>query len=88
MITIDQAKSLRYGDVIHGGVCSVRRGPRGSKAYKILRFRVSGMLRTWKRSPEKFELPLKYGLYGYGRMTERNAWNFHLDVDCPVLREE
>ena len=86
MITLDQAKALKHGDTLHGGRCSLRTGPRGSKSYKILRFRVTGQLKLWKRSPEKFELPIKYGLYSYGKLTEKNAHEFHIENECEVLR--
>jgi hypothetical protein len=32
------------------------------------RARVNGKLKTWKRKPGQFELPLKYGLYEYCRL--------------------
>jgi len=30
-----------------------------------LRVRRNGKTRTWKRSPDQFEIPVKYGLYDY-----------------------
>jgi hypothetical protein len=38
-----------------------------------LRVRSNGMCKTWKRSPDKFELPVKYGLYQYAKITNDNA---------------
>lgn len=32
----------------------------------------NGQVRRWKREPERFELPLKYGMYEYGTFTNRD----------------
>jgi hypothetical protein len=37
------------------------------------RCRANGKCITWKTRPEEFRLPVKYGLSGYGYITERNA---------------
>ena len=42
------------------------------------RFRRNGKTKTWKRQPERFEIPVKYGLYGYGYITENNANQFNV----------
>lgn len=34
------------------------------------RWRVSGALKLWKRTPGRFRLPLKQGMYNYGALTE------------------
>lgn len=31
--------------------------------------KINGKVRTWKRSPERIEVPIKYGLYEYGTFT-------------------
>lgn len=38
-----------------------------------MRVRVSGKCQTWKREPERFRLPVKYGLYENGAITETNC---------------
>lgn len=38
-----------------------------------LRTRRNGATQTWKRSPEKFRIPVKYGLYEYYNITEQNC---------------
>ncbi len=43
--------------------------------------RRNGKTKTWKRSPERFQVPLKFGLYGYGYLTEVNAHNFEVIED-------
>ena len=40
------------------------------------RWRVNGKLKTWKRNPEKFQLPVKHGLYNFGYITEENCHLF------------
>ena len=35
--------------------------------------KVNGKPKTWKRSPERVQIPYKYGLYEYGYITERDT---------------
>lgn len=48
----------------HRGGCRLIVGPRGALTIETFEYRVSGKLRTWKRDTERFELPLKHGMYG------------------------
>ena len=34
--------------------------------------KVNGKVRTWKRDPNRVEIPIKYGLYEYGTFTARD----------------
>jgi hypothetical protein len=86
VITLEQAKKLQHGHIVHAGACRIIKGSRGGYSTKIVRLRVSGKLLTWKRSPERWELPLKYGLYDSYRLTDRNAQDFHLEEECPLLQ--
>lgn len=43
---------------------------------KPVRWRANGKCKTWKRNPERFQLPIKHGLYSYGYITEENAHLF------------
>ena len=43
---------------------------------KPIRWRVNGKCKTWKRNPERFQLPIKHGLYSYGYLTNENAHLF------------
>jgi len=38
-----------------------------------LRVRVSGQCKTWKTRPDEFRIPVKYGMYENGYLTETNA---------------
>jgi hypothetical protein len=66
MITIEQAKALKHGDILFSETL------KDSKGYP-LRVRVSGKLKTWVRSPNEFRLPIKYGLYQSSEVTDATA---------------
>jgi len=72
MITKEQALKLEYGQVLYH---KVQRNADGSPR----RWRVNGKVKTWKRSPERFKVPLKYGLYGYDYLDETVADLLFLD---------
>ena len=87
MITKDQALKLNYGDILHytgQSNCAEITGPRGGKTYKVTRVRVSGKCKIWKRSPERFHIPVKYGMYESLYIDEHNCVDFHLAKDCHV----
>lgn len=41
-------------------------------------WRANGKCKLWKREPERFQLPIKYGLRSYGYITEENAHLFEV----------
>jgi len=48
------------------------------------RARVNGKCQTWKREPDKFKLPMKYGLYDYFYITQDNAADWStIPVEVP-----
>ena len=53
-------------------------------------WRRHGATKIWKRSPKRFVIPVKYGLYNYRHITESNAGNFHIEGDptCPLVSQE
>jgi len=62
-ISLEQAKQLRPGQVLH----HVRnRNADGTPQ----RWRVNGRPKVWKRSPEKVRVPIKHGLWTYDYLTE------------------
>lgn len=63
MITLDQAKNLKHGQILHH---TINKNKDGSAQ----RWRVSGKPKTWKRSPEKVQVPVKHGLYMNDYITE------------------
>jgi hypothetical protein len=74
-ITLDQAKNLQVGQILY----HVRhRNADGSPQ----RWKVNGQVKTWKRSPEQVQVPLKHGMYAYGTLTESD-----LDLVCMTENE-
>ena len=71
MITLEQAKVLTHGDILyHVHNLNADGTPE--------RWRVNGKVKTWKRALSSVQVPLKYGLYGYGYLTERELDQFCL----------
>ena len=64
-MTLEQAKSLKYGDYIHSATDTNADGT-------PMRWRVTGKVKTWKRSPNRVYVPLKRGMYEYGHLDENN----------------
>ena len=65
MITLDQAKNLKHGVVLHH-VQNVNSD--GSPQ----RWRVNGKVKTWKRTPGRIKVPVKNGLNNCGYITEKD----------------
>jgi hypothetical protein len=63
MITLEDAKKLQRGQVLYH---VENRNSDGTAQ----RWRVNGMVKTWKRNPERIQVPLKHGLYSYDYLTE------------------
>ena len=82
MITLDQAKSLGYGDTIY------------SKYYNNAdgtpqRFKVNGQVKVWKRTPNRVQVPLKRGLYEFGYLDESELNDFCLtEQEAELARAE
>lgn len=54
MITLDDAKQLRYREVLVDAWGK--------------RWHVNGRVKTWKTDPTRIRVPLKHGLYVYGAL--------------------
>lgn len=61
-------EELRKGMGYH-----VKRGDRNCQ-----RWRVSGQMQTWKRDPERFRIPVKFGLYSNDAITQAEVGNKNL----------
>lgn len=81
MITKDQALGAT---VFHWNGCTQDVGPRGKVTRHSVTWRKNGMTKTWARSPDRFSVPIKQGLYNYSHLTEDNAEHFHTAEDCPL----
>ncbi len=63
MLSMRQAKQLKPGDILYH---VWKRNADGTP----MRWRVSGQVKTWKRSPGRVQVPLKHGLRGHDYLTE------------------
>jgi len=71
MITVDQAMlENRFHYPINDKKCAL--------------WRRNGMTKRWKRNHNRFSIPVKFGLYDYGYITDENSREFHLPHECPV----
>lgn len=62
-ITLEQAKALRPGMVLHH---ATKRNADGTPQ----RWMVNGQPKVWARTPTRVYVPLKHGLYTYDCLTE------------------
>jgi hypothetical protein len=85
MVTKEQAIA---GGEFHYGECKKIVGPRGGVTIKNEVWRSSGKCKTWKRSPEAFQLPITFGLYNHSYITDTNASLFHPASECPLNKED
>lgn len=86
MITKEQALTAREFHYRHG---DIEIGPRGGLKYpRVEIWRRNGKTQTWKTRPDSFSIPVKFGLYSYGRITETEAKDFHTSEDCPLRESE
>lgn len=85
MITYEQALEA---DQFHYNGCTRDTGKRGGEKLHIEHWRRNGQTSTWKRSPGRFLVPIKYGMYGYSHINNSNADEFHVADDCPLRTGE
>jgi hypothetical protein len=68
--------------------CKKLIGPRGGKKLIQEIWRRNGKTKTWKRDPDRFRIPVKYGMRGYGYITYEQLCNnpnlVHTSEDCPL----
>ena len=57
-LTLSDLPSLNYGTTLHHATVKNSDGT-------PLRIRVNGKVRTWKRNPQRIEIPCKQGLYNH-----------------------
>ena len=65
-MTREQLAALPHGATLHHKTLKNSDG-------SPLRARVNGVLRTWKRDPSRFQLPMKHGLKQCFYITAENA---------------
>lgn len=84
MVTKEEAMTCNE---FHYGECTRKVGPRGGVKERIVSCRRSGRTQTWVRDPERFRVPVKYGLYESGEVTNTNARDWHTADACPLRRD-
>ena len=62
-ITLQQAKDLKYGDMLHH---TIHKNADGTPE----RWRVNGIPKVWKTRPGEVRVPVKHGIMSYGYITE------------------
>lgn len=67
-LTLAQAKELQYGDIL----CQT--DAFGSDGMHR-RWKVAGMVKTWKRDETRIRVPLKHGLRSYDAIVESDFHN-------------
>jgi len=75
MITLEQAKNLKYDDVLHS---SINKNADGT----CQRWRVNGKPQTWKTRPDHVRVPIKSGLRTTDQLTQAELGMVHLSNDC------
>ena len=75
MITIEQAKNLKHGDILHH---NIHRNSDGS----CQRWKVNGVVKRWKREPDRIQIPVKHGLRSYDYIRNEHLGIVHLEYDC------
>lgn len=83
-MTREQALNLKHGDTVHFGNCSRTTGKRGGVKESTMACRVTGKVQTWVRSPKRYRVPVKHGLYNSGEIAPENVSQYHLPADCPL----
>lgn len=78
MITLDQAKALKPGDIIYH---ATTRNADGTAQ----RWKVNGRVKTWKTLPGRVSIPVKHGLRSYDYVDEKNL---HLICLSDPTKEE
>ena len=68
MITKDVCARLTWRQEVY--MCSFRD--------RVVKVRVNGALKTWKTEPERFRLPVKYGLRECGAIDQDNCDRFFI----------
>ena len=78
---LQDAKNLAIGEVIYHNVYTNADG-------SPQRWRVNGMVKTWKTVPNQVKVPIKHGLWDYDYLTDENMGMFRLEEIDDLLNED
>lgn len=86
MLTRDRALEIAHarGTFHRDGYCIRSIGIKGAVKEKRQLWRTNGAPQLWKRTPEKFRVPIKHGLNQCWEINQDNLSEFHADNDCPL----
>jgi len=79
MITLQEAKELAPGTILYH---TTNKNKDGSPQ----RWRVNGKVKTWKTMPDRVKVPLKFGLWETGYLTEQDLDLVTLDPEWDGIR--
>lgn len=89
-ITIEKADEIATkSGVFHvDGRCHRTIGPKGGVKEKVQIWRVSSVVKRWKKNPDRIRFSVKFGMYANDVITERELHLLHAPEDCPLLKTE
>lgn len=73
-ITFEEAKELKVGTILY----HTKHRNRDGSAQK---WKVNGKVKTWKRNPDKIQIPVKHGMYSFGYIYQDDLHLVSLE-DC------
>jgi hypothetical protein len=79
MITLQEAKELEIGAILY----HVRNRNRDGSPQ---RWKVNGKVKTWETMPDRVKIPLKFGLWDAGYLTEKDLNLVTLDPEWDGIR--
>ena len=83
-VTKDQALNATTFHFTGHGTCARTIGPLGHVTNHITVARRTGVTKTWKRAPWRFQVPVTYGPRNHDTITDQTATNWHTEEDCPL----
>lgn len=84
-MNLRQAKALKPGDILHyTGKHKCGDPDPQTNAKKVLRWKVTGQVKTWKRDESRVLIPVKFGLYAHGKINETELNDWHREDECPL----
>jgi hypothetical protein len=92
MPTLTRDTAITADHFHHSEDCaqSVTYGPRGGPRFpRTEEWRRNGATQTWKREPDRYRVPVKYGLRSYGSLTEHDGapygpWHVGTATECDL----
>lgn len=76
-VTKEIAESLKHGAIVYHK--TLKQGPKNARI--PLRVRITGKCQTWKRAPNDFRLPVKWGFKQCWAIDQNNAHEWEVNKD-------